>query len=324
MTSRWTSLALLGGILVAIGLIWARARHQQDESRGLGDSFEYDLSELTTVDPALLTWREDDPIFADFDTLRAVAVGPDDSIVVAGDRGVIRLDSAGRGTGTIDLGAEPTCVAVNADGTIYVGLRDHVRVYTSVENKPAVWPTLGARATLTSIAVAENSVYVADAGNRIVIRYDRSGRELNRIGAKDIKRGIRGFVVPSPYFDLAADENAVWVVDPGRHALMKFRANGDLITAWAKSKMTIEGFCGCCNPTHIALLENGSFVTSEKGLVRVKVHRPDGELDSVVAGPLDFEEGVVGLDLAIDSRGRLLVLDPKAGMVRVFVRKNKS
>ena len=62
-------------------------------------------------------------------------------------------------------------------------------------------------------------------------------------------------------------------------------------------------------------------MTSEKGLIRVKIHGPDGSFRCVVAGPDRFDEGTVQLDLAVDSKGRVLVLDPRRKQVRVFVEK---
>ena len=84
--------------------------------------------------------------------------------------------------------------------------------------------------------------------------------------------------------------------------------------------MEIEGFCGCCNPSHFAILEDGSFVTSEKGIPRVKIYDRLGRLASVVAGSDRFDEGTVGLDLALDSAQRILVLDPARRAVRIFVK----
>jgi len=81
----------------------------------------------------------------------------------------------------------------------------------------------------------------------------------------------------------------------------------------------LEGFAGCCNPSHFALLPGGGFVTSEKGLPRVKEYSPDGTLRTVVAGSEGFAPGSVGLDLATDPGGRVYVLDPVARAVRVFV-----
>jgi hypothetical protein len=68
-------------------------------------------------------------------------------------------------------------------------------------------------------------------------------------------------------------------------------------------------------------LPDGSFVTSEKGIARVKIIKPTGEFLCVVAGPEQFDEGTVGLDLAVDSQERILVLDPHRKMVRIFTKK---
>jgi hypothetical protein len=72
----------------------------------------------------------------------------------------------------------------------------------------------------------------------------------------------------------------------------------------------------------MAIMDDGAFVTSEKGIERVKIHEPTGEFRCVVAKPNDFKEGTKGLDLAVDSRQRILILDPVKKMVRIYV-KNK-
>jgi hypothetical protein len=85
--------------------------------------------------------------------------------------------------------------------------------------------------------------------------------------------------------------------------------------------MEIQGFSGCCNPSHFAILEDGSFVTSEKGLPRVKVYNRIGNLVSVVALAEHFMEGTVGLDLAVDAAQKIYVLDPLQKIVRIFEKK---
>ncbi len=68
-------------------------------------------------------------------------------------------------------------------------------------------------------------------------------------------------------------------------------------------------------------MPDGSFVTAEKGLPRVKIHNLDGSLRCVVAAPDQFDEGVVGLDVAVDDEGRIYVLDPSRNQVRIFAEK---
>ena len=82
-----------------------------------------------------------------------------------------------------------------------------------------------------------------------------------------------------------------------------------------------EGFSGCCNPAHFAFLPDGRFVTSEKGLVRVKTYKPSGEFDAVVAAPVKFAEEGKAPDLAADAAGNVYVLDFDKKMIRVFEPK---
>ena len=44
-------------------------------------------------------------------------------------------------------------------------------------------------------------------------------------------------------------------------------------------------------------------------------------MHAVVAGPDQFTEGTVGIDLAVDSKNRIYVLDPMRKQVRIFEKK---
>jgi hypothetical protein len=110
-------------------------------------------------------------------------------------------------------------------------------------------------------------------------------------------------------------------VNPGRHAFEAYNFKGEQISNWNRTSMSIEGFSGCCNPSNIAMLSDGSFVTAEKGLERVKIHLPSGDFKSVVAAPELFEAGTIGIDLAVDSNDRILVLDPTKRLIRIFEKK---
>jgi len=216
----------------------------------------------------------------------------------------------------------PHCLAVSAQGLLFVGLRDHVEVYDGQGNRQATWESLGPRAHLTSLAVAGDSVWVADAGQRVILRCDRQGRVLATLGDKDISGGLPRLVVPSPHLDVAiGTDGLLRVVNPGRHTVNVLTAEGQLKASWGQHSTALEGFCGCCNPTDIALLPDGRVVTSEKGIPRVKIYTPQGQLQSVVAGPEAFRPEVVGLDLAVDAQGQVLVLDPSRRAVRVFAPK---
>jgi DNA-binding beta-propeller fold protein YncE len=319
----WLTVA---AVAVAAGLL-IRARREAtvdtDPRTGeLGANFRYDVSALKRLDPRLLIGTEKAPIPALVEGPRALALDEADRLIVGGENEIAVIETSGVVRARIPVPFAVRCVAVEEDGTLYAGHADHVGVYRQGGAAPVQWPSLGTNAVLTSIAVAGEDVFVADAGNRRVWRLDKQGRVLGRIGEKGNGQG--GFVVPSAHFDLAIGSvGELWVVDPGRHLLIAFGRDGERRSAWGRTGTEPEGFSGCCNPTDVAIRRDGSFVTSEKGLVRVKLYTPAGDLVGVVAGSDQFDEGVSGLDLAADSAGRILVLDPVRLEVRVFEVRQK-
>ncbi len=292
-------------------------------------SLDLDLQKLTKIDPELIRYGQTGTIPTGMQQVRALAVGPDDRIYVGGDRGVRPFAPDGTGGSQIALDGQPVCLAVASTehefpGRLYVGLADHVEVYDATGTRQAVWDRLGERSILTSVATCEEDVFVADAGARIVARYDTSGKLLGKIGAPDPKRNIPGFAIPSPYFDVAvAPDGLLRVVNPGALRIEAYTFAGDLELHWGKAASTIEGFFGCCNPAHLALFADGRVVTAEKGIPRVKTYSAAGEFLGMVAGPeqLELQPGETIEDVATDGQGRVLVLDPKAASVRIFERR---
>lgn len=315
------SFIVLAGIAILAGL-WFRG----GSTEKTGDEGELSLQQLIgnpqPTDPALIGYDEILKLKVNLNSLRAVAVDQDDLIYVAGDSALVVLQDSGREVSRFALGAPAGCIAVSPEGRIYLGMKDHLRVLNKEGSGIGTWDKINSTAIITSIALTETEVFVADAGNKIVWRYDTSGKLLGKIGERNGEEGKIGFVIPSPYFDVAIDRDGLlWAVNPGRHTLENYTSGGELRSSWERTSVGLDGFCGCCNPIHMALLPNGSFVTSEKGVARVKIHEPTGEFRTVVAAPELFAEGTVGLDLAVDSLERILVLDPKAGLVRIFVKK---
>ena len=331
---------ILVGVLVAaavvVGIV-SVVKLDVAGNRGnrLGKEFKYDIAKLAQVDPNLILYEESaEPIGTGFTAAKAIAISAKGSIYVAGDGSVRKFAASGALLDEINLAQTPGCLAVAADGAIFVGLRDHVEVYDAQGQPATSWRSLGSDAILTSIAVSQDDVFVADAGNRLVVRYDRAGNVVTRIGKKDPERNVPGFVIPSAYFDLAVSgDGLLRVVNPGNLRIDAYTFDGDFEFSWGQHSVEVEGFCGCCNPVNIAVLPGGGFVTCEKGLVRVKIYDSDGEFRGVVASPAQLvRDGDVrvcdlpeecqagGFDVAVDSAGRVYVLDTIKNIVKVFTR----
>jgi len=304
--------------------------------------FQLDLDQHFQIPPALVGYVERATIPVAMKTPRALAVGADERIYVAGDQTIQIFQADGQLDGEIKLEAEPTCLTVAGNdfeerGRLYVGTAQGVLIYGPDGTAQGAWPSLGEKSVLTAIAIALDEVFVADAGNRLVLRYAADGRLLGRIGAATPDRKMPGFVIPSPYFDLVVGPDMfLYVVNPGARRVECYTFDGQLQGYWGSAGSAIGDFFGCCNPAHLARLPDGRFVTSEKGIPRIKIYSDGGDFETVVAGPaeLGVPPSALGdargdqahrvFDIAVDRHGDVLALDPHNHCVRVFAVKGSA
>ncbi len=308
------ALALL--LAVMAFMLWDLFFNNPD---GNSNPYAYDLKSFKTGDTTLIMYAEAQHFNTGLKVAHGIAIDRADRIYVCGENSVEVFDSSGNRVTRFPISGTAHCIAVDEKFRIYLGMQDHVEIYQIDGRQIKKWKSFGSQSTITSIAVANNAVFIADAGRKVVYHCDYEGNILKKIGEKDPARTIPGFVIPSPYFDLNIGINGeLWVVNPGRHRFEKYNSDGDLTSSWGVASMMMEGFCGCCNPSNFVILSDGSFVTAEKGIERVKVYDPNGNFRWVVAGSDAFIEGTQGIDLARDSKDRIILLDPEKNQIRIF------
>lgn len=210
-----------------------------------------------------------------------------------------------------------TSAAALADGRFLTATRRHVQVHAADGAVVDEWAPLSEQAWITSLAVGSNRVFVCDAAQRAVWRYDLDGRMVDRLPPVADADAAERFAIPSPYFDAVFAQGSFWVVNPGGHEIRRYSPEGKLLSRWGQASMSDPaGFVGCCNPIHLAAIPSGGFVTAEKGVPRLKRYAGDGSLRELAADAEDFARGRVLQDIAVDARGRILVLD--GARLRVF------
>jgi len=173
--------SVLAGIatLLAVGLVafWLLSHDvSPPPPSAVPARFDYDLASYMNVDPALVAYRQAAVLPVDLRVPRAIAVGPGDTIHVAGDQSLVVLDAQGWLLRRIELDDTPRALAVDAQGNRFVAFENYVSIVDNRGKPTARWRPAGPRAVFTSIALDGDDVFVADAGNRCVLRYDRSGR----------------------------------------------------------------------------------------------------------------------------------------------------
>jgi hypothetical protein len=305
-------------------------------------SFALDVTAHTRVQKSLLQYEETATVSLPINDAHAFTVADDGKLYVCGEQTVSVLDRAGALQRTLSPKQKPRCVAVaNSDhdyaGHVYVGSGASIEVFSPSGQWIATWETKAKLPLLTAIALTPQHVYVADAGNQVVLQFDFAGQRTATID--------NGFVVPSANFDLVAEPNGLLhVVNPGARRVETYTSDGIREMAWGQTGSSISDFFGCCNPSHVAMLPGGRVVTSEKGIPRIKIYDSAGRLQSVVADTVQLlktptsqafssessdnasntVEGRDVFDIATDGAERILVLDSHADQIRIFTPKSSS
>jgi hypothetical protein len=319
--NRYTTILPSLAFLLLVGYFFLTISCQKKPRE---NPFDFTLDHLMETDETLICFTQTTAIPLPFDTPRCIAAGADGRIYAAGDQDLIAIDEIGNILDRMELNDDVYALAVLSRDRLFAGYTRSVETINLRTKERFSWAPLDEQAMITSIAATETSVFIADAGNKAVLCYNTEGA---------LKRRITGeashsphFIVPSPYFDVAAGpDHTFWVTNPGRYRVEQWSVEGKILGYWGTSGIKIDEFCGCCNPVHIALLPpgipgdfSGTIVTAEKGIPRVKLYQDSGEFLCVAAPPEIFRIGTQGLDIAVGKKGQIYILDPDWKMIRVF------
>lgn len=139
----------------------------------------------------------------------------------------------------------------------------------------------------------EEAKRVVHRADGVIFRTDRE-RKTVRAYAEDTNallwesHGEDKFILPGASFpiDLSPD-GELWVGNVGRKRLEQLDPKtGRFIASWEPR----EPFGGCCNPVRFAALSGGRFLAVEKGVRRICVYAPSGELERVLSDELSRSE----------------------------------
>jgi len=316
MKKRGLTYIILG--IFALIIVVMVINFRQSRPNRLGKNpYALNVDDYKKVDPSLIHFKETRNIPLGNRKCGGLDIS-DNELFIVGNNFLWIISTDGIQKLFTELNGDAACVKVSGE-EIFIGYQSHVEVFDRSGRNLASWEDLGDRCVITSIAVKDDNIYVADAGNRRILIYDRNGNVKSQFEGKSTGKEGHGFIIPSPSFDVVVNNyGELWVVNPGRHAIENYTDDGELRGFWQNSSMSIEGFSGCCNPAEIAVTTDGDFITSEKGMVRIKIYDASGRLKSVVAGPAKFNEEGQAPEVVMDEQGIIYALDFDRISIRIF------
>lgn len=248
-------------------------------------------------------------------TLSAIAVDSQDNLYAAGDSAVKVFSPAGallRAWSTTQPG-----LGLGIEGrTVYVGGRGQIEVFDDSGQIVRTWEDSERLGQVTAIGFQTDSILVADSRARCIRRFNRQGSLINNIGDEN---RMRGFNIPNGTLDFAVDDKEiVHACNPGKHRVERYTTDGELLGHIGRfDGRDPEGFPGCCNPTNVAVTDQGLVYVTEKAGPRAKVLDRDGKLMGVIAADL-FDPNCKNMDVAVNSSGRVYVVDTVKLSIQVF------
>ena len=303
--------------LAVIAIVVADLVKNQTDKRP-DNPYELEYSHMKQVNPELISHKETKNFKLQGDSLGAILL-KDSFILVTVDNNLLFLAKDGGLIKRIDIKGFARGLTNLMNDKLAISYYNTLALIDLNGNVLLTKDAINDKSIITNLAAKEKQLMVADAGNRVVYELDENLELKNTIEGKREEGAKHGFILPSANFDLAySNEGELWVANPGMHALENYDETGKLRSFWEATSFKIDGFSGCCNPGRFTIDGSGRFITSEKGIVRIKIHAPSGEFVSVVAEPQKFMEDGKAPDVAVDADNVVYALDYDKKMIRVF------
>jgi DNA-binding beta-propeller fold protein YncE len=283
----------------------------QAADKPANNPFAYNISHLQKTDPKLIAYEETARWKAPHPQARRLAIGHDETLYVCSGNYVNAMNLAGDGGLEIAFSEPPRCVVPAKDGKIFVGLRDHVEVFDAKGVRKATWDSPGKKPWLTGLAVTDNDVFVADAGNHKVWALNLDGREQAVWGG--LGEGRAQFRGP---FRLAQDSfDRVLVTDALNSRILAFTPRGNPLAVIGEFGTT-EGTL--FRPAGVAVLGGDRVLVTDNYFGSLQLFDSRGAYQGVLCGsdgrPLALENPT-----GVAARGSTIyVVEMGAGRVSAW------
>ncbi len=247
-------------------------------------------------------------------SLKAVSVAPSGKVYLGGDSFVSCYDNSMKLIWNVKAPSTVTSLS-NWGDSIFASTSEQILVMNAEGRILNEWGPFEDSCMITSVSANAKYVAFADAGNKIVYILDKGGEVKIMIGQND-----KHFVIPSPYFEVALDNNNnLYAANTGLHRIETYTIDGVLKSQFGEAGTAPGAFCGCCAPPHFALIPQG-FVTAEKGINRIKILNKKGEFVEFVNSKNNFTKSVP-LDLASVDGVTIYGAYPGDSKLYIFNRK---
>lgn len=271
-------------------------------------------TDTTKIQPIPDSWKVINEFQVSEGALKAVTVSAKGKIYIGGDSFVSCYDKDMKLQWNLKTPSAVTSLS-NYGDTVFASTVDLIIVIGIDGKIQNEWGPYEDNSIITSTSSNGKYVAFADAGNKMVFILDKGGEVKKMVGQNDGQ-----FIIPSPYFDVALDnDNNLFTANTGHHRIETRTIDGTVKSFFGAAGTAPELFCGCCAPAHFCLIPDG-FITAEKGINRIKILNKKGEFVEFVSAHNHFVPSNP-LDLASADGITIYAANPADSKLYIFTRK---
>ncbi len=245
--------------------------------------------------------------------LSSVAVAPDGMIFLGGDNFVEALNNDLKDIWRLETEQKITALSFSGD-TIFASTMETILLISTSGKLLDEWGPYEDNSIITSVSASKNILAFADAGNKRVYILKKNGEMRTMMGQSEEQ-----FVIPSAYFDVALSGNQLFAANTGNRRVETWTTEGKKLSQFGEPGTAPDAFCGCCNPAHFAIIQQG-FVTAEKGINRIKILDRNGDFIEFVSSQNDFIPSIP-LDVASADGETIYAANSSNNTLCIFKRK---
>ena len=208
-------------------------------------------------------------------------------------------------------------LAFDRQGRLLVGMGAEIQQLSSQDLSLEQRFTFPAKSLITGIVDTEASLVAIDSSHQKLWKIDREEKSVLEL------MKLSSVKIPAEFFHIRANQSGqILVGNPSRHRIESFSGDGTPLSRFGQKSRTLAGFSGCCNPVSFVVRADGSVVTAEQGIPRIKLYSAEGKFEKMILGPAAFEQTITrekmsrssecenrGFDLALMGTEQLAVLD---------------
>jgi hypothetical protein len=258
-------------------------------------------------------WSVDRTVHLTGAKLTSVTVSDDGTVFLAGDSFIRSLKGDLTDRWNIKTESKITSLALSGD-TLFAAMAGTILLVSTEGRLITEWGPYEENSLITSVTADKDLVVFADAGNKLIFVLKKNGELQSLIGQSEEK-----FIIPSAYFDVALSDNKLFAANTGNRRVETWTTDGKKLSQFGEAGTAPGAFCGCCNPSHFAVIPQG-FVTSEKGINRIKILGPEGNFIEFVSANNNFVPSVP-LDVASADGKTIYAVNSADATLYIYKRK---